>query len=464
MLDCGTQMPSDSELLKMSATDQARLLQSGEVSSLELTNLYLKRIDQSNDALCAFTYVSHRRARRIAKQWDRSHKKGEAPKSPLSGVPTGVKDLAFARGMPTRFGSRAVPPISPISDGVVTKRIRAGGMVITGKLTTSEFGAMPVTEPDTHPPTRNAFNTEHTSGGSSGGSGTAVAAGLLPIAQGSDGAGSIRIPSALQHLVGLKPSRGLISHITPVDRGMRLSSVGGMGRTVEDVAAFLDVLADWPQDFVGRSHKDLPKGLQVKLSTESPICATSPEYQAATERVASIFEGYGCDIIPAPWPEVDLEEFLVLWKRLMANAPMVMESRLQPITAWLRGEGKKISREESVQTRIRLEQLILDSFENADLWVSPTVAIKPPKIGAWKDPDPETSFRNILGLGAYTAGYNVSGQPAVTVPMGLCEEGLPIGVQIAGRTGCDVQVLQAARVIEQAVGGFRSECINNAFC
>jgi amidase len=457
-------MPSESELLRMSAADQARLLQSGEVSALELTNLYLKRIAQSNDALSAFTYVAHRRAKRSAKLWDRSHKKGDAPKSPLSGIPTGVKDLAFVRAMPTRFGSRAVPPISPVSDGLVTKRIRAGGMVIAGKLTTSEFGAMPVTEPDTQPPTRNAFNTEHTSGGSSGGSATAVAAGLLPIAQGSDGAGSIRIPSALQHLVGLKPSRGLISHVTPVDRGLRLSSVGGLGKTVEDVAAFLDVLSDWPQDFVGRCHRDLPKGLRVKLSTESPLCATSPEYQAATEKVATILEDYGCSVSPAPWPEVNLEEFLVLWKRLMANAPMVMESRLQPITAWLRQEGKQISRDESVTMRIRLEQYILDSFEGADLWVSPTVAMKAPRIGAWNDPDPETGFRNILGLGVYTAGYNVSGQPAISVPMGLCEDGLPIGVQIAGHIGRDAQVLQAARVIEQAVGGFRNERIDGAFC
>ncbi|MCP4445549.1 MAG: amidase [Myxococcales bacterium] len=457
-------MPNEREILKLSACEQARLLHSGELSSLELTNIYLARIEASNDGLMAFTHVAPRRARWAASRWDKSRARGLAPESPLSGVPTGVKDLAFVRGMPTRFGSRAVPPISPLSDGTVTKRIRAAGMVITGKLSTSEFGAMPVTETDTHAPTRNAFNQEYTSGGSSGGSGTAVAAGLLPIAQGSDGAGSIRIPSAVGHLVGLKPTRGLISHVTPVDTGMRLSTVGGLGRTVEDAAAFLDVLADWPQDFVGRHKFDLPKGLRVKVSTESPICETAPEYQAAAEKVASILGDYGCEIAPADLPEVDLEDFLLLWKRLMANAPLIMESRLQPITAWLRSEGKKITKVTSIETRIRLEQYLLDSFENAALWVTPTIATKPPKIGAWKDADPETSFRNILGLGVYTAAYNVSGQPAITVPMGLCEDGLPIGVQIAGRTGCDAQVLQAARVVEQAVGGFRGDRIGAAFC
>ena len=333
-------MPSESEILRMSATEQARLLRSGELSSLELTDIYLRRIEESNPRLMAFTHVSPGRARREAKRWDKKRKRGEAPTSALSGLPTGVKDLVFARGMPTRFGSRAVPPISPLSDGIVAKRMRAAGMIITGKLTTSEFGAMPVTEPDTHAPTRNAFDHDYTSGGSSGGSGTAVAAGLLPIAQGSDGAGSIRIPSAVGHLVGLKPTRGLISYISPVDKGMRLSTVGGMGRTVEDAAAFLDVLADWPQDFVGRHKAELPRGLRVKISTETPLSETAPEYQAATEKVAAILENYGCQVAHADWPKVDVDEFLVLWKRLMANAPLFMEGRLQPITRWLRSSRR----------------------------------------------------------------------------------------------------------------------------
>ncbi len=457
-------MPDEDELLRMSASEQARRLKEGEVSSLELTSLYLDRIAAANPTLSAFTHVAPRRARRAAKLWDQKRRRGQAPRGPLSGVPTGVKDLVFVRGMPTRFGSRAVPPIPSAKDGLVAKRMRNSGMIITGKLTTSEFGAMPVTETDTHPPTRNAFDHDVTSGGSSGGSGTAVAAGLLPIAQGSDGAGSIRIPSALGHLVGLKPSRGLVSHITPPDRTMRLSTVGGLARTVEDAAAFLDSITDWPNDFVGRYQQELPKGLQVKLCTESPLWKVEPEYQAAATKVAAILEDLGSHVAPGDWPDVDLEDFLTLWKRLMANAPMVREQRLQPITAWLRSGGKNITKRESVATRIRLEQQMLEWFSDADLWISPTVAMKPPKIGAWKDPDPQTSFHSILGLGVFTAAFNVSGQPAITVPMGLCSEGLPIGVQIAGRVGSDALLLRVAHAIEQVLGGFRSEQINAAFC
>ncbi len=445
----------DSDLLQLSASEQGRELKKGSLSSLELTNFYLERIEALNDQVNAFTFVAPRRARWAAKQWDRARRKGQEPKTPLSGVPTGIKDLALVRGMPTRFGSRAVPPITTATDSLGVKRIRRAGMIITGKLATSEFGAMPVTEPDTHPATRNPFALEHTAGGSSGGTGAAVAGGLLPIAQGSDGAGSIRIPSAACHLVGLKTSRGMISHITPVDTKMRLAGIGPLARTVEDLSAFLDAVTDWPHHFHDRYNQDMPKGLRIKLSTDSPVCATDPEYQSAAKKVAAMLADAGGEVSEEPWLDVEIEEFLILWKRLLANAPRLMESRLQPITLWLRTEGKKIAREHAVATRVRLEDEILNWFGDTDLWVSPTMAIKPPKIGAWRVDDPEQSFRNVIGMGAYTAVYNVSGQPAISIPMGLDEDGIPIGVQIAGRVGSDALLLRVAHALEQSMGGFR---------
>ncbi len=448
-------MTTDLDLLDLSASEQARELQKGSISCLELTNLYLERIEKLNSQVNAFTHVAPRRARWAAKQWDRLHRKGDAPKSTLSGVPTGIKDLALVRGMPTRFGSRAVPPITTATDSLGVKRIRKAGMIITGKLATSEFGAMPVTEPDTHPPTRNPFQLDHTAGGSSGGTGAAIAGGLLPIAQGSDGAGSIRIPSAICHLVGLKTSRGMISHITPVDTEMRLAGIGPLARSVEDLSAFLDAITDWPNDFHGRYKKEVPKGLRIRLTTETPICATAPEYQEAAKSVAAMLAEGGGEVSEHNWLDVEIDEFLVLWKRLLANTPHLFESRLQPITLWLRTEGKKIAPEKAIATRIRLEEETLNWFGDADLWVSPTMAMRPPKIGAWKDEDPEQSFRNVIGMGAYTAVFNVSGQPAISVPMGFDSEGLPIGVQIAGRVGSDALLLQVAHAIEQSRGGFK---------
>ncbi len=444
-------------IAKRSATEQGRLLSSGEISSLELVDMYLERILRLDRHLHAFTYVSATRARLAARAWDALRKRGAQAQGPLSGVPTGIKDLAFVRGMPTRFGSRALPPLLPPRDGLVTTRVRRAGMIITGKLSTSELGAMPVTEPDTHLPTRNPFHLDYTAGGSSGGSGAAVAAHLLPIAQGSDGAGSIRIPSSLGHLVGLKASRGLISHITPVDRELRLAGVGGLARTTEDLAAFLDAISDWPHDFTNEHRRPLPKGLRIALSTDNPICATHTEYQAAARRVAAALESTGSVVQERSWLDIDPDEFLVLWKRLIANAPLLMEGRLQPITNWLRLEGKSISRASALQTRIDLQRRVLSWFGDVDLWVSPCIAMAPPKIGAWRNPDPETSFRSILGMGVYTAGFNVSGQPAISIPMGLDSLGLPIGVQVAARVGSDNLLLQVARTIEEALGTSLSE-------
>lgn len=437
----------------MSATVQARLLASKELSAAELVNLYLRRIADHDEQIAAFTCVAPKRARWAAQRWDRERRRNRQPQSPLSGVPTGIKDLAIVRGMPTGLGTRSIPTfISPV-DGFVAKRLRASGMIIAGKLSTSEFGAMPVTEPDTHPPTRNPFNLEHTAGGSSGGSGAAVAAGLLPIAQGSDGAGSIRIPSALGHLLGMKVTRNRIACVSPPDRELRLAEVGGLARTVEDLAAFLDLLLKEPglQDCYDHA---LPRGLRVGLSTESPLCETEASYQEAARRVATILEDQGASLNEAPWFDIASEDFLTLWKRLMANAPWLMESKLQPVTAWLRNEGKTIGTDDALRTRKRLQQGILSWFGETDIWVSPTVAIKPPKIGAWQAPTAEQSFLNILGLGVYTAGFNVSGQPAISIPMGLDDQGLPIGVQLAARPGAEALLLQAAYHIEQVVDGF----------
>jgi len=440
----------------MSATELARLLATRSSSALEMTNVFLERTRQLNPRLNAFVYVSPSRARMAAALWDRSHRRGRQPESPLSGVPVGIKDLALVRGMPNRFGSRAFPPIPALRDGVVTRRVRRAGMIILGKLSTSEFGAMPVTEPDIHAPTRNPHALDFTAGGSSGGSGAAVASGMLPIAQGSDGAGSIRIPSALNHLVGLKTSRGLIAHVTPVDRELRLAVVGPMAKTVEDLAAFLDCTTDEFQDFLSAYRKPLPSQLRVAISTESPIRQTQEVYQSAARRVATILADSGAAVEERPWLDVPVDDFLTVWKRAVANVPWLRESRLQPVTAWLRREGLKVSRGQALQTRRKLEAQVLSWFGDYDLWISPTMAIKAPRIGAWCDLDPERSFDNVMGMGVYTAGYNISGLPAITVPMGFDSDGVPVGVQVAAPLGHDGRLLQVARLIEDAVGGFRA--------
>src|SRR5262245_30835997 len=254
------------EVLSATALEQAALVRTRAISSEELVRLYLDRIDRIDGRLNSFVERFPRRALRDARAKDAAGRAGEAL-PPFHGVPIGIKDLNFVRFAWTRMGSRATLPIFALLDDRTTAGIRRGGFVILGKLATSEVGAMPVTEPDTHPPTRNPWNVWHTSGGSSGGSGAAVAARLLPVAHGSDGAGSIRIPSAFCHLYGLKPSRGRLPNaFGRPDRDV-LYTCGPLTRSVEDAAAMLDVMAGID---VGRPHWAPPPPRPYRALSAAP--------------------------------------------------------------------------------------------------------------------------------------------------------------------------------------------------
>ena len=200
------------DLLRASALEQAELLRRREVSSVELTRLYLDRIRSLDEKIGAFVTVSEKHALRAAEEADRilAHTTAETEaRTPFLGVPTAIKDLHPTRDSWTHFGSRAFV-VPPLFDCPTAKSLRKAGFVFVGKTAASEFGALPVTEPDGRPPTRNPWNLDFTAGGSSGGAAAAVAAGLLPIAHGSDGGGSVRIPSSVCHLFGFKPSRWLL--------------------------------------------------------------------------------------------------------------------------------------------------------------------------------------------------------------------------------------------------------------
>src|SRR5262245_6600856 len=236
------------------------------LSSEELTRLYLERIERHDPRLNSFVSVFRRRALADARDKDHEVRAG-GPLPAFHGVPIGIKDLYVVRFSWTRMGSLGTIPIFSPLDDRSTASLRRGGFVILGKLATAEVGAMPVTEPDTHPPTRNPWNPWHTSGGSSGGSGAAVAARLLPVAHGSDGAGSIRIPSAFCHLYGLKPSRGRLPNaFGRPDRDV-LYTCGPLTRSVEDAAAMLDVMAGID---VGRPHWAPPPPRPYRALSAAP--------------------------------------------------------------------------------------------------------------------------------------------------------------------------------------------------
>jgi amidase len=447
-----------SEILDATALEQAALVRRGQVTSEEIVEIYLERVAEENPRTYAFVEALGTRVIAEARHADRRRRQGE--QAPFLGVPTAIKDLNLAKGAFTRFGSRAFEKFYSVSDDATTAQLRLGGFLVLGKSATSELGSLPVTEPDIHPPTRNPWNLDFTPGGSSGGAGAAVAARMVPIAQGSDAAGSIRIPSSFCHLFGIKPSRGRVENSYGQDDKHIIYSCGPIARTVDDAAAMLDVMAGIS---VGKPHwapapampfaelaKRPPKRLRVRWASKNWLTETDPEVALAVERMAKLLAGFGHDVEEGTIMPGSVEEFLPVWQRIAALAPVHDWSLTQPVTRWLAEQGANVTDAEVLRLTSKLEAEVLAWFGDVDIWLTPTVAVAPPKIGAWKGLTPPEVFAQAAKLGVFTAAFNVSGQPAASVPAGLSKAGLPIGVQLAGRPLEDGTVLAVARQIEEA--------------
>jgi amidase len=447
------------EVLAATALDQASMIRARAISSEELVRLYLGRIERMNPGLNAFVTIFRRRALADAREKDRLVRAGGTLPT-FHGVPIGIKDLNLVRFAWTRMGSRATVPIfSPIDD-MTTASLRRGGFVILGKLATSELGALPVVEPDTHPPTRNPWSPRHSAGGSSGGSGAAVASGMLPIAQGSDGGGSIRIPSALCHLYGLKPSRGRVANAFRRDDRDILYTCGPIARSVADAAAMLDVLAGldggqphWaptPRKAYRALLSEPMKPLTIRFTTKNPLVATHPEIAAAVEGAARLLSELGHHVEESALPPMTIEEFLPLWQHVVADVPLVRWSRAQPVTRWLADAGRSLNARAMAALRRSIAARHLRVYSEVDVWLTPTVATPAPEVGAFAQLGPQEQFFAAGALGAFTAAFNITGQPAASVPLGLTREGLPMGLQVAGRELADDVVLALSQQLEEA--------------
>jgi amidase len=437
------------------------MLRSRELSSEDLLDACLDRIDAVDGRLSAFVQVLRDRARREARAADaRLRKRGE-DRPPFLGVPIAVKDLNLAKGSFTRFGSRAFERLFVPFDDVVVARLRRAGFVIVGKTATSELGSLPVTEPDIHPPTRNPWDLDVTAGGSSGGAGAALGSGMVPIAQGSDAAGSIRIPSSFNQLFGIKPSRGRVENPFGMEDRTLIWSCGPMARTVGDAAALLDVMAGtttgdphWapppPKPFA-QLAEEAPSRLRVRVAVRSNYVETDPEIGAAVERVAGVLSSMGhlVEETRLDLPEGTIDEFLPVWQATAASAPVYDWSLVQPVTRWLGEQGLHVDAAQVERITERLSAVVLEQFGDADVWITPTVAVPPPRIHAWRDLTPADTFKEATKLGIFTAPFNISGQPAASLPAGRSRAGIPIGVQIAGRPLADALVLALARALER---------------
>jgi amidase len=422
-----------------SALELAARLRRRELSSVELVRHCLGAIRRANPDLGSFVAVAEARALREAAGADRRLARGD--RAPFLGVPTAIKDIEHVRGHATRMGSRAFRWLYAPLDGGTARACRRAGFVLLGKVATSELAILPIID---DPPARNPHDRARYAGGSSGGSAAAVAANLIPIAPGSDGGGSIRIPASFCGLVGWKTSRGaLASPFGPFDP-VGISVLGPIARTARDAAALGDVLAGQAR-YAGACDDRVPP-LRVRVLAASPLVAVDPEVAAATIAVARRLAAAGHAVDDAPPVDGELDEFLPIMAYMVARVPLLpgMARRLQASTRWLHGVGRTVTRQACAAAGARLGHRVRAWFGDADVAVTPTVGVLPPRVGAFAGLTGEATFRAAAALGAFTAPFNVSGQPAISIPAGRSRDGVPIGVQLVGRPGADRLLLALA--------------------
>jgi len=462
----------DAELLFRPASELASLIRDGDLGARELTEAALERIGALDPELNAFVHLDPDGALAAADAIE------AADERPFAGVPIAVKDTAPVAGMPYRMGSDLFGDFVPGHDAFAVRRLREAGFVIVGKTSLPEFGILPVTEPRRFGPTRNPWDTERTPGGSSGGSAAAVAAGMVPLAHGSDGGGSIRIPAACCGLVGLKPTRGRISR-GPDQGDDFLVQDGVLTRTVAETAELLDVLAGYepgdatwappPDEPFARAAAREPGRLRIGVTTTAALEAAGldPLCERAVRDAAELLSSLGHEVreIDAPWAGQDLLRAFTM----VFGTPIAMgmwfggqvtgrepgAELVEPLS-WTIWEG--IHERNPLDYLLARTQLtavsraIVGTWKDYDAVLTPSLAQRPVRIGEIDScsADPWEDFRRSGEFTPYTALFNVTGQPAISLPLFSGDDGLPLGVQLAGRPAGEGQLLSLAAQLEAA--------------
>ncbi|WP_205474289.1 amidase [Nocardioides sp. SYSU D00038] len=393
---------------------------------------------------------------------------------PLWGVPTAVKDLNLTAGVRTTFGSPLFADFVPdVSDAVVLA-MEAAGMVSLGKTSTPELGSPCYTEPEGLPPAVTPWDPTRMAGGSSGGAAAAVAAGLVPVAQGSDGGGSIRIPASCCGLVGLKPTRGRISGAPMYGDPVGLATAGPLARTVRDAAALLDVLAGrrpgdpaWAPEptgtFLAACDRD-PGRLRIARFVEPVIAAVDvdPECVRAWADASTLLESLGHEVVdvPVPLPPEAVPVFETCWAVLTAMSVPDLDGsgepdpRLRPLTRWLTEQGRAVGGPElglAIGAMRRFAAAALEQLAAYDAVLTPTLASPPLPVGAIRDDiDPARDFEAQKAFTPWTSAWNVTGMPAVSLPLHQTPDGLPVGVMLAARPAEEELLLSLAAQVELA--------------
>ncbi|MEU9957557.1 amidase [Streptomyces sp. NPDC050982] len=441
----------------------ARALAEGTVSSRTLVEEALARIGASQGTLNAFRLVRAEAALAEADAADKELAAGE--RRPLLGVPVAVKDDMDVAGEPTAFGCRGeFPPVA--EDGEAVRRLRAAGAVVVGKTNTCEFGQWPFTEGPAFGETRNPWHTGHTPGGSSGGSAAAVAAGLVPAALGSDGAGSVRIPASWTHLIGIKPQRGRISTWPRAESFHGITVNGTLARTVEDAALLLDSASGSHErdlhrpptlrvsDAVGRE----PGRLRIALSLKPPFTALPARLRpdvrarvlALAERLAAL--GHEVEEADPPYGQIGLafvpRATAGIAERVSETPhPGLLDRRTLEaarLGRLLGGAPLRLAR----RAEARLHRRIGALFDTYDLVLAPTTAAPPPRIGALHELSGFGTDRAMIAACPYAWPWNVLGWPGVNVPAGFVDGSLPVGAQLLGPANSEPLLVSLAAQLE----------------
>jgi amidase len=456
----------DDELAYTPALEQAALVRAGDVSPKELVERTLARIETLNPELDAFLTVAADQARTAARDAEARLVDGGDDLPPFLGVPISIKDLNDTAGIRTTHGTATWHDRVPDADDEVVARIRRAGFVIVGKTNTPEFGSRSTTESPAYPTARNPWDPTRTPGGSSGGAGAAVASGMGSVAQGSDGGGSIRIPSAWCGVFGIKPSRGRVTNAPgPLSWN---STNGPIARTVADAAALLDVLqghaegdAYWlaPPDRPFLEEIGEPTGrLRIAWTTEHPDAGrdVEPAWRAAVERTAALLSDAGHELEEVAPPHLDLASLALVPASSTAarpDLPPVDTLDMPNRTLVTICEAANAVELATAQRRLQEEtRRGVAFFRDHDALLTPTLAAGPPKLGTKLMGDESwEGMLELLQIVAFTPAWNMTGQPAVAVPAGFDDDGLPVSVQLVGRPADEATLVRLASHLEAAM-------------
>ncbi|MBA2555102.1 MAG: amidase [Geodermatophilaceae bacterium] len=459
------------ELHDLSALDQAAAIRRREVSPVDLVEHYLARIAIHGESVGAFITVDADGARAQARAAERAVAEG-AELPPLHGVPTAIKDLNSTAGLRTTFGSALMADFVPDVDDHVVIKLREAGTISLGKTNTPEFGFPCYTQPVIAPPARTPWDLGRLAAGSSGGAGAAVAAGLVPFAQGSDGGGSIRSPASVCGLFGIKTTRGRVSGGPFAVNVTGLGVLGPMARSVRDAAAMLDAMAGpmpgdpyWAaplpagESFLGHAERD-PGRLRIGRYVDPvvPGAVVDPAVQAAWEDTSRLLESLGHDIedIVPPLTAELIPHFEVVWS-LSATTLPVHPSRigeLEPLTRWLLERGMATSAQQAMSALMTTQQHsrhAIAALSPYDVVLTPVCTL-PPRPVDWffADGYGAPDFERQKQFSAFTALYNMTGQPAVSIPLQWSAEGLPLGMMLVGRPADEATLISLSAQLEAA--------------